>query len=245
MTKEKHMMKALIIIPAYNESQNIIQVISELNEALSLSNYDIQYDYLIINDCSTDNLKEICINNNFKYIDLPVNLGIGGSVQTGYMFADKYKYDFAIQLDGDGQHDPKYIEDLLSPLISKQADIVIGSRFINKQGFQSSFFRRCGINFLSKLINCLCRTDIKDVTSGYRAVNTNYISYFAKSYPSDYPEPEAIIASSLNNASIIEIPVEMRARIAGTSSINFIGSIYYMIKVSIAILICRLRKEEK
>lgn len=238
-------MKALVIIPAYNESKNIVQVISELNQAILQFEYDIHYDYLIINDCSTDNLKELCISNNFKYIDLPVNLGIGGSVQTGYIFAENYNYDFAIQLDGDGQHDPKYIEQLLLPLINRHADIVIGSRFISKQGFQSSFFRRCGINFLSKLIDCLCRINIKDVTSGYRAVNTKYISYYAKNYPSDYPEPEAIVASALTNAVIIEIPVEMRARMAGKSSINFIGAIYYIIKVSIAILICRLKKEEK
>lgn len=234
MKKEEVNLRILIIIPAYNEAANIEKVIESLQKNVP------QMDYLIINDCSNDNTVMLCKKNHYNFISLPINLGIGGGVQTGYKYALDYNYDIAIQHDGDGQHDSRYIEEVIQPIINGQADIVIGSRFIEREGFQSSRIRRFGICFLSKLIQLCCGTKIKDVTSGFRAVNQEYIRFYAFEYPSDYPEPEAIVSASLRGARIQEIPVKMQERENGVSSINLIRSVYYMIKVSLAVIICGL-----
>nr|WP_195980085.1 glycosyltransferase family 2 protein [Clostridium butyricum] len=227
-------MKTLIIIPAYNEQENIKSVVDNL-----IYNYQ-NFDYVIINDCSSDNTREILKNNNYKYIDLPVNLGIGGGIQTGYKYALEHDYDIAIQMDGDGQHDPKFFQEIIKPIEDGVADIVIGSRFLEKNGFQSTVLRRFGINFLSGLIQLVCRNRIKDVTSGYRAVNRKFIKIYANEYAQDYPEPEAIVNAAMYNARVIEYPVIMSERLGGKSSISPLKSIYYMIKVSISIIIYRI-----
>ena len=231
-------MKILVIIPCYNEEKNIDKVVQNIiNYSSSRSGYTI--DYLIINDCSKDNTLKICREKNYNYINLPVNLGIGGGVQAGYLYAHARGYDIAIQHDGDGQHDPCYFGNVISPILSGQADIVIGSRFLGKEGFQSTGLRRFGISFLSLLIYLCTGVKIHDVTSGYRAVNRKYIKLFAVHYAQDYPEPEAIMDAALHKAIIIEVPVVMREREEGKSSIDPIKSIYYMIKVSLAILFHR------
>lgn len=227
-------MKALIIIPAYNESESIKRVITNLTE-----NYP-KYDYVIINDCSTDNTEAICKENGFNYISLSANLGIGGGVQTGYKYALRKGYDIAVQMDGDGQHDPAYLDDLTAILEKGEADIAIGSRFITKEGFQSSGMRRFGIKFLSLLIKVCSGADIKDVTSGYRAVNRKFIEIYSKDYADDYPEPEAIVAARMYGGTLAEVPVIMNERMGGVSSINPIKSVYYMIKVSLSILFFRI-----
>ncbi len=227
-------MKVLIIIPAYNEQENIERVVT------NLKTHCPQYDYLIVNDCSSDKTLEICSKNNFNYIDLCCNLGIGGGVQSGYIYAYRNGYDCAIQIDGDGQHDPQYISRLVDPIEKGEADIVIGSRFIDYEGFQSSGMRRFGINFLSALIKAVCGAKVKDVTSGFRAANRKFIEFFSKEYADDYPEPEAIVATKLNGARILEVPVVMNEREGGTSSISPLKSIYYMIKVSLAILLYKI-----
>ncbi len=227
-------MKVLIIIPAYNEQENIERVVT------NLKTHCPQYDYLIVNDCSSDKTLEICSKNNFNYIDLCCNLGIGGGVQSGYIYAYRNGYDCAIQIDGDGQHDPQYISRLVDPIERGEADIVIGSRFIDYEGFQSSGMRRFGINFLSALIKAVCGAKVKDVTSGFRAANREFIEFFSKEYADDYPEPEAIVATKLNGARILEVPVVMNEREGGTSSISPLKSIYYMIKVSLAILLYKI-----
>lgn len=227
-------MKCLLIIPAYNEAENIENVVNNI-----VANYP-QYDYVIINDGSTDCTEEICIKNQYNMISLPINLGIGGAVQTGYRYALKNKYDIAIQVDGDGQHDIACVEKLIEPLIKGEADVVIGSRFIEKNGFQSTLFRRLGIKFLSGLIFITCFKRIKDVTSGLRAVNKRFIYIYAQDYPSDYPEPEAIIAAIMHRGRVKEISVVMHERVNGESSIKAWKSIYYMIKVTLAILVCRI-----
>jgi glycosyltransferase involved in cell wall biosynthesis len=227
-------MKTLIIIPAYNEAESIRQVVDNLKK-----NYP-EVGYVVINDCSRDKTSEICHRHGFNIIDLPTNLGIGGCVQTGYQYALSRGYDFAIQMDGDGQHDPVYIRELIRPLETGKADIAIGSRFINHEGFQSSTMRRFGIRFLSWLIKLCCGAKIMDVTSGYRAVNRKFIEIYAYDYADDYPEPEAIVAAKMSGAAIMEVPVQMKERNGGISSINFIKSIYYMIKVSLAILFYRM-----
>ncbi|MBQ8202759.1 MAG: glycosyltransferase family 2 protein [Clostridia bacterium] len=227
-------MKTLIIIPAYNERENIKRVITNLTE-----NYP-KYDYVIINDCSTDDTEKICKENGFNYVSLPANLGIGGGVQTGYKYALKNGYDIAVQMDGDGQHDPAFLDELTSVIERDEADIVIGSRFITKEGFQSSGMRRFGIKFLSLLIKLCSGADIKDVTSGYRAVNRRFIEIYSKDYADDYPEPEAIVAARMYGGRLAEVPVIMNERMGGVSSINPIKSVYYMIKVSLSILFFRI-----
>lgn len=226
--------RVLIIIPAYNEEGNIEKVVSNI-----VDNYP-QYDYVIVNDGSGDKTEEICKKNSYNMISLPLNLGIGGAVQTGYRYALAEGYDIAVQMDGDGQHDIAYVETLIQPIRRGDAEIVIGSRFIEKEGFQSTRLRRTGILFLSKLIHCLCFVRVKDVTSGFRAVNKRFIKIYAQDYPNDYPEPEAIVAAVMHRGSIQEVPVVMKERESGTSSINWGKSVYYMIKVTLAILICRL-----
>lgn len=226
--------KVLIIIPAYNESENIGRVAQNLIKAAP------QYDYLIVNDGSTDDTLGICERAGFSYLDLPINLGIGGAVQAGYVYARKNDYDIAVQMDGDGQHDIAYLEDMLKPILAGEADVVIGSRFLKKEGFQSSHSRRVGIGILSFLIRLTTGKRIMDVTSGFRAVNRMFIDIYAKDYPTDYPEPEAIVTAVMHRGRVQEVPVRMKAREGGTSSITLRKSVYYMIKVTLAILICRL-----
>lgn len=226
--------KVLIIIPAYNESENIESVMRHLLDTAP------QYDYLIVNDGSTDDTLGICESAHFSYLDLPINLGIGGAVQAGYVYARKNGYDIAVQMDGDGQHDIAYLENMLRPILDGEADIVIGSRFLEKEGFQSSQSRRIGIGILSLLIRLTTGKRIMDVTSGFRAVNKMFIDIYARDYPTDYPEPEAIVTAIMHRGRVMEIPVRMKAREGGTSSITLRKSVYYMVKVTLAIMIGRL-----
>lgn len=234
-------MKTLIIIPAYNEEKNIKSAVQEI---INLSNPQI--DYIVVNDGSCDNTLEVLINNNFNYINLPTNLGIGGAVQTGYKYALYNNYDIAIQFDGDGQHNAEYIEQLIKE-IENGHDLVIGSRFINNSyGFKSTKARRIGIKLLSGLINFFTKKIITDPTSGYRACNKNIIKLFSSDYPYDYPEPDTIVKVIKRNFSVKEIPVIMNERKEGKSSINIVRSIYYMFKVSLSIIISSFsNKEEK
>lgn len=227
-------MKILVIVPAFNESENIEKVVQSLRECGD------NVDYLVVNDCSTDNTKEILDKIGANYINLPVNLGIGGAVQAGYVYAKENDYDIAIQIDGDGQHDPAFIPKLIQPIIDGEADITVGSRFIDKEGFQSSALRRAGINFLSFLIKLMCGQKVYDVTSGFRATNAKLTDLYSTEYAQDYPEPEAIITGVMHGAKIKEVPVIMRERLGGVSSIRKFKSIYYMIKVSTSIIIKRL-----
>lgn len=220
----------LLIIPAYNEESSLPFLIDKLNEGFD------QYDFLIVNDNSTDNTIQIIQNKDVRYLDLPINLGIGGAVQTGYIYALRNGYDIAVQVDGDGQHNPEYIKDMIA-MIKDGADMVIGSRFITKEGFQSSRMRRLGIHYLSFIIKLLTGVRVTDPTSGFRACNRKVIRLFSSNYPIDYPEPETIITVLKNRCSIKETAVVMNERMGGKSSIDFFKSIYYMIKVSLAIFI--------
>ena len=229
-------MKKLIIIPAYNESENIEKTVFAIKEKAS------DFDYIIINDCSTDNTRKICEKNGFNIINLPINLGIGGAVQTGYRYGYEEGYDLAVQVDGDGQHDPQFLTGMAEYLVAKEIDMVIGSRFIEKQGFQSSGTRRLGIKYFTLLIMLLTGVKITDPTSGLRMVNRDIMKIFAYDYPKDYPEPESVVAILRQNKRVEEMPVIMKAREGGVSSISPRKSIYYMIKVTLAILIERIRK---
>jgi glycosyltransferase involved in cell wall biosynthesis len=232
------MNKILIIVPAYNESKNIDKLLNSLSRT--------EYDVCVINDDSTDNTSEVC--QKFKFctvIDLPFNLGIGGAVQTGYLYAYKNKYDIAIQMDGDGQHDCRYINDLLSPIINKKVDMVIGSRFLESKGFQSSFLRRIGIRYFSVITRILTGKNITDTTSGFRAINSKLINVFAFDYPRDYPETETNILTLLKGYRVIEVPVIMNKRQEGKSSISSLKSIWFMVKVSLAIFIDLFKSHKK
>ncbi len=227
--------KKLVIIPAYNESESIRDTVKEIIEKAP------GFDYVVVNDCSTDNTLRILIDEGFNYLDLPVNLGIGGAVQAGYRYADENGYDIAVQVDGDGQHDPEYLARMADELIDNEADMVIGSRFIEKEGFQSSALRRVGIKYFTGLIKIVTGKKVTDPTSGLRMINRKVISQFADKYPRDYPEPESVVAILKDRSKVIEIPVMMRERQGGVSSIHMWRSVYYMIKVTIAILIERIR----
>ena len=228
------MSKVLLIIPAYNEEESLRSLIEEIKAVC------LEVDYLVVNDCSSDDTERLLEELEANYISLPCNMGIGGAVQSGYRYAAQNGYDIAIQIDGDGQHDVRFVKDMVKLIEDKQADVVIGSRFIDKEGFQSSQARRIGIRILSMLIRLMCGAKVKDVTSGFRAVNRRFIELFAENYPDDYPEPEVIVTAKLYGAVIKELPVVMRERTTGKSSINLKRSIYYMIKVGLAIIICRI-----
>jgi glycosyltransferase involved in cell wall biosynthesis len=221
-------MKKLIIIPAYNESENIVGTVEDIKKNAP------DFDYVVINDCSTDNTLQILKEHDYNYVSLPINLGIGGAVQTGYKYAEKYGYDIAVQVDGDGQHDPAFLAKMADYLEEHDLDMVIGSRFIDKEGFQSSFMRRVGIVYFTGLIKLLTGKTITDPTSGLRLAGKKVIKLFAENYPKDYPEPETAVTVIKNGLTVREIPVRMKERQAGVSSISFKKSVYYMIKVSLA-----------
>ncbi|HHD3245393.1 TPA: glycosyltransferase family 2 protein [Streptococcus pyogenes] len=228
-------MKKLIIIPAYNESRNIVNTIRTIESDAP------DFDYIIIDDCSTDNTLTICQKQGFNVISLPINLGIGGAVQTGYRYAQRCGYDVAVQVDGDGQHNPCYLEKMVEVLVQSSVNMVIGSRFITKEGFQSSFARRIGIKYFTWLIALLTGKKITDATSGLRLIDRSLIERFANHYPDDYPEPETVVDVLVSHFKVKEIPVVMNERQGGVSSISLTKSVYYMIKVTLAILVVRLK----
>lgn len=225
--------KILIIIPARNELKSIRSVVCNIQKNCPWA------DYIVINDESFDNTLEILTENGIPHLNPPINLGIGGAVQLGYQYALRNHYDIAVQVDGDGQHDASYIRDLIEPIERGSADIVVGSRYMTKEGFQSSMLRRLGSRWISLLIWLCCGYRPTDPTSGFRAVNKKWIKIYAKKYPADYPEPEALLYARLENAAIEEVSVLMKARQGGHSSINVVNSIYYMMKVSFAIIILK------
>ncbi len=234
--------RILLIIPAYNEEGNILKTYNSIISYNKENNSN--YDVIVINDGSTDNTSKVCHDNNIPVIDLIKNLGIGGAVQTGYKYAYSNNYDIAIQFDGDGQHDVSYIKNIIKPIINKKADLVIGSRFIDKSSssFQSSFIRRIGISLISIIIKLKKGKKIYDTTSGFRAANKEAIKLFSSQYPIEYPEPISTISVLQNNYKIEEIPVSMNEREAGKSSISSWKNVYYMINVILSILLMRRGK---
>lgn len=229
-------MKKLAIIPAYNERGNILRTVRDVETNAP------DFDYVIINDCSTDDTLAICRENNLHVISLPDNLGIGGCVQTGYLYARDNGYDIAVQFDGDGQHNATYLHAMADKLMKENLDMVIGSRFIEKKGFQSSGLRQAGIRYFTWLIRRVTGQTITDPTSGMRICNREVIEIYAEDYPRDYPEPESVAAILSAGRKVREIPVMMNERKEGVSSISFLNAVYYMVKVSIAVLIAGRKK---
>ncbi len=228
------MKKRLVIIPAYNEAGCIVNTVRDIQEKAP------SFDHLVVNDCSRDDTQRLLEENHINHVNLPINTGIGGAVQTGYLYAKRYGYDIVIQVDGDGQHDAQFLEKMADIIEKENLDMLIGSRFIEKEGFQSSFLRRLGIRYFTMLIKLLTKKTITDPTSGMRMVNRRVVEYFAEEYPKDYPEPETVVNILKKGMSVKEIPVEMKARQAGVSSISPKKSVYYMIKVSLAVFMAAI-----
>jgi glycosyltransferase involved in cell wall biosynthesis len=232
--------KVLIVIPCYNEEASLPFVLHELQQAILPGGY--QMEVLVINDCSKDNTSAVAKRSRATVIDLPVNLGIGGAVQTGILYARDNGFDITIQLDGDGQHPPKELAKLIGFHLETGANVVIGSRFLQKEGFQSSFARRMGIKYFH-LLNCIMTgLSIYDSTSGFRLFDRAAIEIAAINYPDEYPEPESLVVFSKAGLKIAEVPVVMSPRLGGKSSIRHFGSLYYCVKVSLAMLFSFIRK---
>ena len=229
------MKELLLIIPSYNEADNIRTVLNSIRKTFC------DCDILIINDGSTDNTSDIAREENVKVIDLPINLGIGGCVQTGFLYAKKIGYKYALQFDGDDQHNAEEIEVILNEIKYNSSDLVIGSRFLNKvKGYNPSLYRRIGIKIFEILIMILIAKKITDSTSGFRIYSSRAISFLAENYPIDFPEPEAIILLQKNGFKISEVKTTMKKRRSGDSSIQFKGALY-MLKVSLGMIMTYLR----
>lgn len=233
------MTKIAIIVPAYNEEKSIAGVVNDIRAMAVERGFNL--DVLVVNDCSKDSTSDIISTLPCIALNLPVNLGIGGAVQTGFKYAFENQYDYAIQVDGDGQHPASEIPKLVDTAIREQADVVIGSRFIDKEGFQSSALRRFGISYFKRINKVLVGVTVHDSTSGFRLVNRKVLELVSEYYPDEYPEPEAIIVYSLNKFKIVEVAVAMRERQGGVSSIGAFSSVYYMFKVSLAIVFTFIR----
>ncbi len=228
--------KILVIIPALNEEGSVGKVVKEVKEHLP------QVDILVVNDGSSDLTSKKAKEAGAVVLDLPFNLGIGGAMQAGYKYAFEKGYEIAIQVDGDGQHDPKEIPKLLQALEEKEVDMVIGSRFIGDSEFKSSMMRRVGISIFSRVISLIVGQKITDPTSGFRAVNRKAIQLFAFDYPQDYPEPEVLVLLHQCGLKVAEVPIGMSKRYTGESSITKLRSIYYMVKVLLAIFVDCFKK---
>lgn len=232
-------MKKIIIIPAFNEEANLEKVLSSARE------FCPDFDLLVINDGSTDRTSEIAKSFPLaKTINLAINVGIGGAVQTGFLYSRRNAYDLAVQIDADGQHKPSEVPKITEPILRGEADVVIGSRFIERGSYKNMAFRRLGIKLFSLTNKILLKDKITDSTSGFRSYNKKAMGILSANYPDDYPEPEAIYILKKAGLRIKEVPVEMMSRTGGKSSISFLESIYYMIKVFLAIFILMLRKQE-
>ena len=229
----------LVIIPAFNEEGNIGRVIREIRDT------HLPVDVLVINDGSTDGTAHKARAAGAAVIELPYNLGIGGAVQTGFKYALRYDYQYALQLDGDGQHIPAEIVTILEPVKKGEADMVIGSRYIGDSTYKTPAMRRFGMIVFSLVNSALIGQKVTDNTSGFRAFNARAIMFLAKYYPADYPEPEAVVVLGRNGFKIKEVAVKMRQRTAGESSINAVRAIYYMIKVLLAIFIDVFKSYQK
>jgi hypothetical protein len=233
-------MKTLIIIPAFNEEENLPDFLDEL------LNYRDRYDILVVDDGSKDNSAQIARERSAPVIQLPANLGIGGAVQTGFKYAVAKKYDIAVQLDGDGQHDPAWLDRVIAPILQGEANCVIGSRYLKENSdreYKTPFFRRVGMLFSSFILFLATGKWITDTTSGFRALDRQAIIYFSKEYPTDHPEAEALLLLHQQGYTIKEVPVIMRSRQAGNSLFTLATSIKYPFRVLVGFLGLLIKKK--
>jgi glycosyltransferase involved in cell wall biosynthesis len=229
-------LRRVAILPAYNEAASVASVVAEIRSV------DPGFEVVVVDDGSTDGTVEVARAAGAHVLPLPYNLGIGAAVQTGYQYARNHDFDIAVQVDGDGQHDARELPKLLAPLLDRDADLVVGTRFAGGPEYRSSVPRRIGIGLFAGLVSLLVRQRMTDTTSGFRAVNGRGIRLFADHYPHDYPEVESTVLSSRHRLRVCEIPVRMRARTTGSSSISATRSVYYMVKVSLALFVGLFRR---
>jgi glycosyltransferase involved in cell wall biosynthesis len=229
--------RVIAIVPAHNEQGAIGGVVDEIR------GFDPSFDVVVIDDGSTDATASVAASHGAAVVVLPFNLGIGGAVQTGFKYALAHGYELAVRLDGDGQHDPGELAKLLAPIRGGEADIVTGSRFALDGGaYRPPLARRIGITWFARLVSLLTRQRVTDTTSGFQALNRRGITLFAGDYPNDYPEVEATVLVFKHRLRLVEVPVRMREREHGESSITFVRSVYYMLKVTLALFVAMARK---
>lgn len=229
--------KTIAIIPAYNEASNIASVIAEIRQAITLD------EIVVIDDGSVDATASVAGRAGVTVLRLPFNMGIGSTVQVGYMYAAQNDYDLVVRLDGDGQHDPADLKRLMYPVLNENSDMSIGSRFLDSSGYKSSFMRMIGIHYFRFLTTILTGQKFTDPTSGFHVYNRNAILFLEKHTPSDYPEIEGLVLLKRARFKVSEVPVTMRPRYSGKSSIKPVASIYYMLKVTLALAINLLRAD--
>jgi glycosyltransferase involved in cell wall biosynthesis len=229
-------LKRIAIVPSLNEEATVGRVIDEIRA------FDPGFDIVVVDDGSIDRTAGIAADRGAHVLRLPFNLGIGGAVQTGYRFAFEHGYDIAVQVDGDGQHDPSELPAILAPVLAGEADLAVGSRFTGSGAYRSSFTRRVGIQIFARIVSGIVRQKVTDTTSGFRAVNRKGIALFAADYPHDYPEVEATVMCVKHKLRLTEVPVAMRERGGGASSITAARSIYYMTKVLLALFVGLFRR---
>jgi glycosyltransferase involved in cell wall biosynthesis len=227
----------LVIVPAFNEESTIGNVLCALRREAP------EIDVVVINDGSTDNTAEIVRGvHGVELISLPYNMGIGSAMQTGYRYACQEGYDVAVQCDADGQHPVEEIHKLVRTVESGRADLVVGSRYVADTGYKPTMSRRVGKSLLSRIVDSAVGGGITDTTSGFRAMNRAAFETFAHTYPDDYPEAEALVILHKHGLRAIEVPVEMRPRQGGRSSIGLVRAGYYVVKVSLAICVGVFKK---
>jgi glycosyltransferase involved in cell wall biosynthesis len=230
-------LRRVAIVPAFNEERAVTRVIDELRA------FDPGLDVVVVDDGSIDRTAAVAAARGVRVLRLPFNLGIGGAVQTGFRYAYENGYDLAVRVDGDGQHDPAQLACVIEPVLLGDADIAVGSRFASEpSGYRSSLTRRIGIRILARVVSRIVGQTVTDTTSGFQAVNRLGIALFARDYPHDYPEVEATVMAFRNRLRLREVPVEMRARDSGRSSITALRSVYYMVKVLLAIFVGLFRR---
>jgi glycosyltransferase involved in cell wall biosynthesis len=223
--------RCLAIVPAFNEAESIAEVVAEIHD------HDEDIEVLVVDDGSTDATAAVAESAGARVLRLPVNIGIGGAVQAGYLYAFERGFDFAVQIDGDGQHDARDVGRLLEPITSGRADVAVGSRFAGTRSYRAPLARRVGIELFAALVSLRVGQRMTDTTSGFRAVNRRGIRLFAADYAHDYPEVEALVTAARGDLRVCEVPVEMRHRAAGRSSITTIRSFYYVVKVLLALFV--------
>ena len=229
-------LKRVAIVPALNEQEAIALVIDEIRA------FDPGLEIVVIDDGSVDRTAVVAEAKGAHVIRLPYNLGIGGSVQTGFRYAFDNGFRLAVRLDGDGQHDASELGKLLEPVLDDEADIVVGSRFLAPSAYRSSAPRRAGITILAKTVSMLVGRKVTDPTSGFQALNRHAVALFAADYPHDIPEVEAVLMTHKHRLRMMEVAVEMRERAGGRSSIGSLFAVYYMVKVLLALFVGLFRK---